>query len=801
VQLPDAAALAHCADVLTAAFPAVTFAIARFPAAPFPAAPFPAAWISGFANPLLAWGVLAAAVPLAIHLLNRRRHRPLEWAAMRFVAAAWRRTRRRAELENLLLLLLRMGAVALLALALARPFAGGAGPLAELAEARADLLLVVDASASTGWSHGTASVFEREVERARELAAGLDGARGDRVQLVLAGRRPRLLSWTTPEDALQALAGLDQPLDEALDSAALFAEMARLAAESLGGLPQSAAEPGGDAAPARLEARLLTDLQRVGFERLAEDGRAALDRLAELGVEVIVEDLGPGEPIPANLALAELAPLVQPGGAGLAFEVAATVANFGPAAALGTRVALFVDGRREPVEVVDVPARGTAQALFAVSIDASGEHVLTAELEGDALAADDARAAVVDVPPPLDVLLVSGAPNARLDLDPAGLLEVALAPIDDSLGDDALGGAAARAPFAVATTSPATLAADPSAIEGADAIWLADVPAVAVEAAQALERRVAAGAALLVSLGPHTDPELLQERLGLAGDAAGEAAPGLLPCELLGAVAVASRRTDYYRVAEFDASHPALAFFADERWRALFAEVPVYAFVAARARPGTAVLAALDDERASPLLAVAAHGAGQVALWTSSFDGAWGRFADSPRTLVPLAHELLRATARRAPPRRNVAVGEPLAAEVQGFPRRAELVTPDGERRALDGEPLDLGHGRWRLPTMAAATRAGVWRIECEAPLGAAPIAALHFAAGLDPRESDLARLPRAELGRIHRALVAPGADRGAGADEDPPRRGELWRLAAALALALTVGDSLWAAFIGRRRR
>src|SRR5690349_10601283 len=97
-------------------------------------------WISGFVNPALVAGLAAAALPLLIHLLNRQRHKPVRWAAMRFVLAAYRKTRRRVELENLLLLLLRMGAVALLALALARPFTGRDSPLASLTDRKSTRL-------------------------------------------------------------------------------------------------------------------------------------------------------------------------------------------------------------------------------------------------------------------------------------------------------------------------------------------------------------------------------------------------------------------------------------------------------------------------------------------------------------------------------------------------------------------------------------------------------------------------------------------------------------------------------------
>lgn len=50
--------------------------------------------IEGFQNPGLLAGVALAAVPLIIHLFNRRRFKPQPWAAMRFVYAAYKRTRR-----------------------------------------------------------------------------------------------------------------------------------------------------------------------------------------------------------------------------------------------------------------------------------------------------------------------------------------------------------------------------------------------------------------------------------------------------------------------------------------------------------------------------------------------------------------------------------------------------------------------------------------------------------------------------------------------------------------------------------
>ena len=182
----------------------------------------------GFLHPLLLWGTALAAVPLVIHILNRRRHKPLAWGAMRFVIAAHKRTRRRVQLENWILLFLRMAAVAMLALAIARPFIGKESPLAPLTEKRRDLVLILDNSASTGY-RDVRSVHEAMLERARALLAELDGTRGDRVRLLLAAGNTQLLASHAPEDALAALSTAGEPRDESLDLAGVLHEVVTLA--------------------------------------------------------------------------------------------------------------------------------------------------------------------------------------------------------------------------------------------------------------------------------------------------------------------------------------------------------------------------------------------------------------------------------------------------------------------------------------------------------------------------------------------------------------------------------------------
>src|SRR5208283_3138212 len=67
------------------------------------------------------WGMWFVAAPVLIHLINMLRHRRVEWAAMEFLLASQKKHQTWVILKQLLLLLLRMAAIALVVLALAQP--------------------------------------------------------------------------------------------------------------------------------------------------------------------------------------------------------------------------------------------------------------------------------------------------------------------------------------------------------------------------------------------------------------------------------------------------------------------------------------------------------------------------------------------------------------------------------------------------------------------------------------------------------------------------------------------------------
>src|SRR5690606_20595532 len=130
-----------------------------------------------FLQPVLLFGLLAAAVPILIHLLNRRRHKTVMWAAMQFLLKATRESRGKKRLRHLLILSCRSPVVAALATAAARPVLSG---MLGWSGGQPDLVvLIFDRSASMEANPKGGAIPRRELalNRIRSAMADLDGTR------------------------------------------------------------------------------------------------------------------------------------------------------------------------------------------------------------------------------------------------------------------------------------------------------------------------------------------------------------------------------------------------------------------------------------------------------------------------------------------------------------------------------------------------------------------------------------------------------------------------------------------------
>ncbi len=184
-----------------------------------------------FLNPLFLFGLGAAAIPVLIHLFTRRKPREVRFPSLDFLAEVNQSEIRRLRLKQWLLLLLRTLAVALIAMAMARPsLQGGARANARggSGSAASTLVALVDVSGSMGAPDGDGRPLTATARRVVEsLLATLGPA--DELLLVPYDRTPRPLSDAPIADAarLRAAAQALAPTASATDHAAALALAAR----------------------------------------------------------------------------------------------------------------------------------------------------------------------------------------------------------------------------------------------------------------------------------------------------------------------------------------------------------------------------------------------------------------------------------------------------------------------------------------------------------------------------------------------------------------------------------------------
>ncbi len=181
-----------------------------------------------FQQTWMLWGLLAAAVPIIIHLLNRRRHKTVKWAAMQFLLKATRESRGKKRLRHILILICRALGIAALVAAASLPLVGG---FFGLGAGTPDLVvLVLDRSASMENNPESGGVSRRHlaVQRVARAVSDLSGTR--LVLIDSASGTPQ----EVPSPEVLAELSATAPTDSAADLPTLVANAAGFLAETPG---------------------------------------------------------------------------------------------------------------------------------------------------------------------------------------------------------------------------------------------------------------------------------------------------------------------------------------------------------------------------------------------------------------------------------------------------------------------------------------------------------------------------------------------------------------------------------------
>ena len=516
-----------------------------------------------FLTPLFLIGLLAALIPVAIHLIRREKPPKVMFSTIRFLKKTSKKLVLFQHLQQIALLLLRAAVIVLLVLAFARPLFNQS--VARLLDADPQsAVILLDLSMSMRWQDN----FDQAKAEALAVVDRLSG--GDELGLIAFSGAAEVVRELDTEDG--RLRELIESFDEPGFGSTRYYPNLRLADQML--------------EDSRYENRaiyLISDFQEVGLQGADESWKLAP------GVALYLIDVGSADS--ENLVLTDVRSPEQLLEDSAQQQILARVRSTGTQYLGSGEVSLSLNGQMVDRRPVDLTDRSEQVVTFAVDFEAEGDYVGEIRIAGDDFADDNAYYFTVDVLPKINVLLVNGEASDNWFDDEGHWFGLAVSSTDSS-------------PFSLQTIDPAELSA--AAMRQSDVVALLNVGELTSSQAAALGEYVVNGGSLLIAPGDRVDERAFNQQLG-------EISPARL--EQVGLLG----RDDYLVIADYDRRHPILRPLGSD-WSARFQGHW-------RLTPSEDAKVLMQFDNTEAALVENDVGEGKVLLFASSLDLEWNNLA------------------------------------------------------------------------------------------------------------------------------------------------------------------------------
>ncbi|NKB32333.1 MAG: VWA domain-containing protein [Pseudomonadales bacterium] len=465
-----------------------------------------------FLTPLFLLGLLAALIPIAIHLIRREKPPKVMFSTIRFLKKTSKKLVLFQQLQQLLLLLLRSAVIALLVMAFARPLFNQS--VARLLDADPQsAVILLDLSMSMQYEE----TFDQAKQEALDLLGNM--LAGDEVALIgFSDSAQEVRELTTDLDSIRT--AIDE-IPQAGYGATRYMPNLRLADQML--------------EESRFENRavyLISDFQDVGMQS-ADEGWKLAPGVSFTGIDV-------GAVESSNLVLTDVRSPEQLLEDAAEQQILARVRTTGTLYLDEREVSLSINGEMVDRQPVNLGDRSEEVITFSTVFESEGTHVGEVRVTGDNFAVDNSYFFAVEVLPKIRVLVVNGESSENWFDDEGHWFGLAVSSGEES-------------PFELQSVEPGELSA--AALRQSDVAVLLNVGGLSTTQAAAVTNYVESGGALLVAPGDRIEPELFNQQFE-------SIAPATLQNQDLAG-------DDYLVIADFDRRHPILRPL-DSDWSARF---------------------------------------------------------------------------------------------------------------------------------------------------------------------------------------------------------------------------------------
>ena len=466
-----------------------------------------------FLTPLFLIGLLAAAIPIAIHLIRREKPPKVMFSTIRFLKKTSKKLVLFQHLQQILLLLLRSLVIVLLVLAFARPLIDRS--IARLLDVDPQSAVVlIDLSMSMQYGE----TFERAKTEALDIISSMTS--GDEVALIGFSDGAQLVSDFNSD--LDSVRSTINEISAAGFGRTRYLPNLRLADQML--------------EESRFENRavyLISDFQAADIDAFDETWKLA-PGVAFTGIDVGLEES-------TNLAITDVRSPERLLENASEQQILVRVRSTGTVYLQEGDVSLIVNGEVFDRKSVDLGDRSEEVVTFSTAFETEGSYYGEIRVGGDAFEADNSYYFTVDVLPKISVLTINGEASENWYDDEGHWFGLAV-------------GGAERSPFELVNLTPREL--NEAVLLQSDVLVLLNVGNLTDDQTEIIVDYVIEGGALLVAPGDRVDPVSFNNQFE-------SVAPALLEAQGL------SNGNDYLVIADYDRRHPILRPIESD-WSARF---------------------------------------------------------------------------------------------------------------------------------------------------------------------------------------------------------------------------------------
>ena len=512
-----------------------------------------------FLTPLFLIGLLAAAIPIAIHLIRREKPPKVMFSTIRFLKKTSKKLVLFQHLQQILLLLLRSLVIVLLVLAFARPLIDRS--IARLLDVDPQSAVVlIDLSMSMQYEE----TFERAKTEALDIISSMTS--GDEVALIGFSDGAQLVSDFNSD--LDSVRSTINEISAAGFGRTRYLPNLRLADQML--------------EESRFENRaiyLISDFQAADIDAFDETWKLA-PGVAFTGIDVGLEES-------TNLAITDVRSPERLLENASEQQILVRVRSTGTVYLQEGDVSLIVNGEVIDRKSVDLGDRSEEVVTFSTAFETEGSYYGEIRVGGDAFEADNSYYFTVDVLPKISVLTINGEASENWYDDEGHWFGLAV-------------GGAERSPFELVNLTPGEL--NEAVLRQSDVLVLLNVGNLTDDQAEIIADYVIEGGALLVAPGDRVDPVSFNNQFE-------SVAPALLEAQGL------PNGNDYLVIADYDRRHPILRPIESD-WSARFQGHW-------RLSPTQDSEVLMQFDNTEPALVERQVGDGSVILFASAMDLEW----------------------------------------------------------------------------------------------------------------------------------------------------------------------------------